>query len=143
MTGLWAFEVQMPYQKYQGPPIVVKWIISYLKCYNWHRICFLLFGWGKFNLSIYEISIYQIFSKKNVSLFDEKVFKQVLDQECTEIEKELCISSNPKTNSETQFWNYKSPIFPNRNKFYKFYNFYKINFLVIVFFLQTMRLHWW
>ena len=24
MTGLWAFEVQMPYQKYQGPPIVVR-----------------------------------------------------------------------------------------------------------------------
>ena len=25
MTGLWAIEVQMPYQKYQGPPIVVRW----------------------------------------------------------------------------------------------------------------------
>ena len=25
MTGLWAFEVQVPYQKYQGPPIVVRW----------------------------------------------------------------------------------------------------------------------
>ena len=24
MTGLWAFEVQVPYQKYQGPPIVVR-----------------------------------------------------------------------------------------------------------------------
>ena len=24
MTGLWAFEVQMPYQKYQGPPTVVR-----------------------------------------------------------------------------------------------------------------------
>ena len=23
MTGLWAFEVQLPYQKYQGPPIIV------------------------------------------------------------------------------------------------------------------------
>ena len=27
VTGLWAFEGQMPYQKYQGPPIVVRWII--------------------------------------------------------------------------------------------------------------------
>ena len=25
MTGLWAFEVQMPYQKYQEPPIVVRY----------------------------------------------------------------------------------------------------------------------
>ena len=25
MTGLWAFETQMPFQKYQGPPIVVRW----------------------------------------------------------------------------------------------------------------------
>ena len=24
MTGLWAFEVRMPYQKYQGPAIVVR-----------------------------------------------------------------------------------------------------------------------
>ena len=24
MTGLWAFETQMPFQKYQGPPIVVR-----------------------------------------------------------------------------------------------------------------------
>ena len=24
MTGLWAFEVQLPYQKYQGPAIVVR-----------------------------------------------------------------------------------------------------------------------
>ena len=25
MTGLWAFEGQMPYQNYQGPPIVVRY----------------------------------------------------------------------------------------------------------------------
>ena len=25
MTGLWAFELQLPYQKYQGPPIVVRY----------------------------------------------------------------------------------------------------------------------
>ena len=25
MTGLWVFETQMPYQKYQGPPIVVRY----------------------------------------------------------------------------------------------------------------------
>ena len=24
VTGLWAFEEQIPYQKYQGPPIVVR-----------------------------------------------------------------------------------------------------------------------
>ena len=24
VTALWAFETQMPFQKYQGPPIVVK-----------------------------------------------------------------------------------------------------------------------
>ena len=24
VTGLWAFERQMPFQKYQGPPIVVR-----------------------------------------------------------------------------------------------------------------------
>ena len=24
VTGLWAFETQMPFQKYQGPPIVVR-----------------------------------------------------------------------------------------------------------------------
>jgi hypothetical protein len=28
MTGLWAFETQLPYQKYQGPPIVVRWLSS-------------------------------------------------------------------------------------------------------------------
>ena len=28
MTGLWAFEVQLPYQKYQGPPIVVRLMFS-------------------------------------------------------------------------------------------------------------------
>ena len=26
MTGLWAFETQMPFQKYQGPPIVVRYV---------------------------------------------------------------------------------------------------------------------
>ena len=25
MTGLWAFEEHLAYQKYQGPPIVVRW----------------------------------------------------------------------------------------------------------------------
>jgi hypothetical protein len=28
MTGLWAFETQLPYQKYQGPSIVVRCMTS-------------------------------------------------------------------------------------------------------------------
>ena len=38
MTGLWAFEGQMPYQKYQGPPIVVRlqsWIIAFFTFQTW------------------------------------------------------------------------------------------------------------
>ena len=27
MTGLWAFEGHLPYQKYQGPPIVVRFVL--------------------------------------------------------------------------------------------------------------------
>ena len=31
VTGLWAFEVRMPYQKYQGPAIVVRCVCIYIK----------------------------------------------------------------------------------------------------------------
>ena len=31
MTGLWAFETQLPYQKNQGPPIVVRWGLKVLE----------------------------------------------------------------------------------------------------------------
>ena len=34
MTGLWAFEGQMPYQKYQGPPIVVRYVL-----WRFHKVC--------------------------------------------------------------------------------------------------------
>ena len=30
MTGLWAFEVRMPFQKYQGPAIVVRYYMTRL-----------------------------------------------------------------------------------------------------------------
>ena len=39
VTGLWAFEGQMPYQKVQGSPIVVRLHVRY--------ICFFLQKWTK------------------------------------------------------------------------------------------------
>ena len=34
MTGLWAFEVRMPFQKYQGSAIVVRCHVIFKLCYN-------------------------------------------------------------------------------------------------------------
>ena len=34
MTGLWAFEEQIPYQKYQGPPIVVSKVVRLVSSTN-------------------------------------------------------------------------------------------------------------
>ena len=38
MTGLWAFETQLPYQKYQGPPIVVRCTFGLVQSYDQNKI---------------------------------------------------------------------------------------------------------
>ena len=47
VTGLRAFEGQMPYQKYQGPPIVVRWIGTLKRLANALVL-------QEFNYSIYD-----------------------------------------------------------------------------------------
>ena len=49
MTGLWAFEGQMPYQKYQGSPIVVRWETNEysMDSKKWPNVHLLIKDWPK------------------------------------------------------------------------------------------------